>query len=271
MSVKSIDFPKREFATKAELFAALKENRDAIVSLKKNCLKQTDGIAVGIHKHSDATKSLAMEDGYVYPVINTTKYMDSHNDVHIDGIWDRTIKDQTGKLYYVADHEMKLTSVIAYPTDVQPLTAVMSFSDLGYKNLAGNTQALIFKVAKDKIRLSAAREVIDEKIDIEHSVRMQYVTLHMCINSEDQSYKEYKANWDMYYPYIANKDRADEEGYFWAVTEARIYKEGSMVLAGSNCVTPLLQKDIDDNEPPASTQEKEAAARTSEIKRKHLI
>ena len=59
---------------------------------------------------------------------------------------------------------------------------------------------------------------------------------------------------------IANKEEADRVGYFWAVTEAKIVKEGSMVLFGSNSVTPLLQKDI---EPDAPTQEKEAATSTS--------
>ena len=45
----------------------------------------------------------------------------------------------------------------------------------------------------------------------------------------------------MYINEIANKDKAIEQGYFWAVTEAKISKEGSMVLFGSNDVTQIIE------------------------------
>lgn len=264
--IKSPDFPHREFASKEELFRQLKENKDAIIALKKAEVKFSKGIAT-ISEKIDANKSINMEEGYVYPVINTTRLMDSHHDVHIDGIWNRSVTDQAGKVYYLADHRMSMSSVIAYPKDVTMSIAALPLKSVGY-DMDGNCQGLVFKVPKDKIQLPSAKYVIDEKIDIEHSVRMQYVTLFLCMDSSDAGHKEEKANYDAYIGYVANKEMAEEVGYFWAVTEAKIYKEGSMVLSGSNPYTPLMQKD---NEPPTSTQDNSEPPTSTPKKTTHLL
>jgi hypothetical protein len=246
MSVlKAVEFPDKSFASKDELMSCLKEHKDEIIKLKKAEIHKTDSLIVpfGTVK-SDAEKGMRMKDGYVYAVINTTKIMDSHNDVHIDGIWRKSIDEQQGKIYYVADHDLKVTSVIAFPQNVAVMTKSFSFKELGFE-LEGTTQALVFEVDKSKIRLPQALDIIDEKIPIEHSVRMQYVSLCLCANYSGDDWEQERENWDKYYSSVANKERADEIGYFWAVTEAKIYKEGSMVLAGSNSVTPLLQKNIE--------------------------
>ena len=93
---------------------------------------------------------------------------------------------------------------------------------------------------------------------------MQYVKIDLAIDSSDSDMEEEKAVWDMYINDIANKEAAIEQGYFWAVTEAKIYKEGSMVLAGSNDVTPMVypkeiqpSNDTDNNEPSNDTQTKQ--------------
>jgi hypothetical protein len=77
-----------------------------------------------------------------------------------------------------------------------------------------------------------------------------------CINDED--YKEEFANWQKYYPDVANKDVADADGYFFAVTEARVI-EGSAVVIGSNTATPTLDNNVKststETTPEKSTQE----------------
>jgi hypothetical protein len=251
--IKSVEFPDKSFSSKEELFAELKSNKDNLIDLKKST-KDSDSVSVKFLDSKDSScKAIANEENFIYAVINTTKVLDSHSDVHIDGIWNKSITEQQGKVYYVSDHDLSLKSVIAFPKDVQMYVQEVSFKELGY-NIDGNTQALIFKVSKDKIRLQEAKDIINEKIQIEHSIRMQYVKLALGINSDSEDYKEEKAIWDNYISVIANKEQAIELGYFWAVTEAKIYKEGSMVLAGSNSVTPLLQKNI---EPDLSTQTNE--------------
>lgn len=253
--IKSIDFPNRTFSSKEELFAELKANKDELISLKCAKLKNADGLELKYSSKTDAIKGIDLEDGYIYAVINTTKYMDSHNDVHMDGIWTKSVKEQQGKIFYLADHALELEKVIAFPKDVSIQLDMINWKELGL-NIEGQTQALVFKVAKDKIRLKSAKEVIEENIPIEHSVRMQYVKLFLCVNSDEDGYKEEKSNWETYFPHVVNRKDAEEKGYFWAVTDAKIYKEGSMVLAGSNDITPLLQKDIEAVEDTSKTETK---------------
>jgi hypothetical protein len=266
--IVSKEFPNKQFATKEELFKELKANKEDLIGLKTSDIKHSEGIETNyLTTKTNTIKSVDMEDGFVYAVINTTKYMDSHSDVHLDGIWNRSLKDNQNKVYYLADHDMSLKSVIAFPKDVQMEARDILWKDLGV-DYPGETQALIFKVSKDKVRLKAAKEIIDEGIGIEHSVRMQYVKVQLAVNSDDEDFKEEKAAWDKYSPLIVNIDKATEQGYFWAVGEAKIYKEGSMVLSGSNDVTPLLQKDI---EPSDDTQKQEADTVTSEVEEKSSI
>ena len=90
------------------------------------------------------------------------------------------------------------------------------------------------------------------------SVGMRYVKLLLAVNNEE--YKTEKEIWDKYYPVIANKSAADEQGYFWAVTEAKVV-EGSAVPIGSNQVTPTISVNTKEagethfnQEPPKGTQ-----------------
>src|SRR5690606_29949960 len=100
---KCIELPDKEFANKEEMFKALLVERDNIISLKKAEIKSSDSVRTNTRETTKA-RQLNMKDGYVYPVINTTLYMDSHNDVHADGIWNVSLKQQKGNIFYVADH-----------------------------------------------------------------------------------------------------------------------------------------------------------------------
>lgn len=260
---KCIELPEQEFSSKEEMFFALKANADNIIELKKT-VKHSDSIEV----ENSVSKAMDLEEGFIYPVINTTKYMDSHNDVHADGIWDVSIKQQKGKIYYVADHELKVTNIIAFPQDVEPMVKEVKWKELGAK-YSGNTQALMFKVSKSAIQLDAAEKIINDRRPIEHSVRMQYVKLTLAINSENEDFKKEKANWEKYYPEVVNKDRADDVGYFWWISEAKIYKEGSMVIAGSNDITPMVYpKEID---PSADSQKNHPEDTSDEDKRMNFL
>src|SRR5579862_6943684 len=93
---------KKDFETKKELFTALKANVKEISGLKKAAIKFSDPVSYRI-KNTNASKAEATQlsvGDTIYPVINTCWYYDSHGDVHASGIWDLSIKDQAGKLYY---------------------------------------------------------------------------------------------------------------------------------------------------------------------------
>ena len=116
----------------------------------------------------------------------------------------------------------------------------LPFSFLG-KSYEGNTEALIFLIDKNKIVHEGAKQIIENKRPVQNSVRMEYVKIDLAIDDAQPEYAENKKTFDLYINEIANKDKAIEQGYFWAVTEAKISKEGSMVLFGSNDVTPIIE------------------------------
>lgn len=249
----------KEFETKEQMFKELKSNESKIIKLKKaavqkSCDKgQFSPIMTSIKFDESIKAELDMKEDYIYPVINTTLLMDSHSDVHFDGLWNRSLRDQKGQLFYVADHSLKVSDVIAWTEDVKAFVRDLSWESLG-KDYEGSTQALIFEIKKDKIVNEAAEKAINENKKVQNSVRMQYVKIKFAVNSSDKDYVENKAYFDSKINSIANKEEVMEQGYFWGIEEAKIYKEGSMVLFGSNPITPVLQLN---EEPEKSTLEKD--------------
>jgi len=237
------EFPNQEFQTKEELFKALKDNKKELISLKKSITKNADAVSFGYTdtiKKLDTNKEELLENENpdvlnVKVVINTTNYLDSHGDVHINGIWNKSIKDNVLFLH-LQEHEREFDKVI---TD----TAKGSVQSMTWKQLGlsfdGKTEALIFDSQIEKKRNEFMLNQYQNGWVKNHSVGMRYVKIDMAINSEAEWDKEEKEIWDKYYPSIANKELADAKGYFWAVTEAKII-EGSAVVMGSNPITPTL-------------------------------
>ncbi|MEI2271822.1 hypothetical protein OHD16_06675 [Sphingobacterium sp. ML3W] len=258
---------KQEFGTKKEMFKALKEQKEHIVALKKAAIKFTDPIGYAIResistKEDNGVKTVGIGD-YVFPVINTTNFLDSHSDVHIDGIWDVSIKDQKGKIYYIINHDLELGKVIAFPGNVEAYVKTLEWSELG-QPYSGKTQALIFKTKLTESANKDALNAIVNREPLENSVRMRYISMTLCIDDSSDEFKQEYENFYKYLAIIANKDKALEQGYFWAITEAAIHKEGSAVLFGSNEATPILYTDPSDDsqenkiDPPLSSQKVEA-------------
>lgn len=266
------DLKGQSFDTKELMFAALKKNKEALILLKKSAIKYSEPVSYTIKsdsvaKESGSPKKLEYGDT-VYPVINSINYLDSHSDVHLRGIWDKSVEAQTGKVYFIINHELSLGNVISYPSDVEPMIKDVEWSKLG-KTYPGFTQVLIFKTKITDKSNDSAFKVLRDGEDIEYSIRMQYVKLELAINDSGEGYKAEKAVFDKYLPLIVNQEKAVEDGFFWAVHEAKIYKEGSMVLAASNDATgtlydldekefqPLTSTENKEEEPPTSTQERE--------------
>jgi hypothetical protein len=251
----------KHFDTKELMFKELFENRNEIIAIKKaNIYKSIDKGSIAplqILKNIDAVKApFEIDENYFYAVINSTNYLDSHGDVHIPELWKKSLKDNVGKLHYVVDHELKVASVIAWPKDVEAFTIIVPWSFIG-KDYAGDTQILVYKIPKSAIMMPEVKYVIDNKIDVQNSVRMQYITIKFCVNSDDKDYAEAKNNWNNYIDQVANKDVALSDGYFFAILEAAIRQEGSMVIYGSNDATPIIFE--------SKNNEPEAVADTSKI------
>jgi len=242
--IKNRYFPDKTFNSKDELFDAIRKDEARIKALKKAELifshERGHISKTNVTIKDGATKGLTIEDGYIYPVISTTNYLDSHGDVHIDGCFKKTVQEQQGKIFYAKNHDVKVGTIIAWPEDVEMMVQKLDWSILG-KDFKGQSECLIFKIDKENIDDDDAEEIIEHNRPVQNSIRMQYVNFVTCINDKRPEYKTEKANWDKYYPMIANKELADAEGYFWAVLELKIVTEGSMVVKGSNDATPVLQ------------------------------
>ena len=142
---------------------------------------------------------------------------------------------------------MELSNVVAKKENIEMFVSDIAYSSIN-KSFTGNTQALIYKVAKSDIINPLAKEWLESKSDIEASVRMQYVNVELAMNSTAKSDKEEKKVYDTYVSQIANKSDFEEIIYFWVVKEAKNIGESSLVLAGSNGATGVL------NEPSIDTQ-----------------
>ena len=257
--IKALEFPRKEFATKEELFKALKDNKKELISLKKAETKNADAVSFGsieVIKKTDLTNKSEgnvanPESLSVKVVINTTNFLDSHGDVHINGIWNKSISDNISFLH-LQEHNRSFDKIIS--DNAKGYTQLMTWKELGLP-FEGSTEALIFDSTIEKKRNEFMLNQYSNGWVKNHSVGMRYVKLELAINSDAEWDKEEKAVWDKYYYLIANKDVADEKGYFWAVTEAKII-EGSAVVMGSNSATPTLNNkyepsdDTLENEPP---------------------
>jgi len=247
----------KEFKTDAELFKALRENKEHIIAQKKaqvyKSLDKGTSIKARPIKLNEQIKGVELDDNHYYIVVNSTNILDSHKDLHVKGIWKKTAKEQDRKNYLVDTHVISLNTTIARKENVEILIATVPFSSIG-KDYQGDTEVLIYKIAKDKIVSPLAKEWLDSGDDIEASVRMQYVKIELAMNSLAKEDKKEKQNFESYSKEIANKDDFEEIKYFWIVKEAKNKQESSLVLFGSNATTGQFK------EPSADTHKEVAKA-----------
>lgn len=267
--IKAIEFPNKTFATKEDLFAELKKNEARLIDLKKSNVYKSHEKGqfsfLNLTKGLDTVKGLdGAKDNYIYPIISTTNYMDSHKDVHFNGSMTKTAKEQNGKVVYALDHELKFDSIIAWQKDVSMSIKTIDWSLVG-KNYSGQTEALVFEINKDSIVRKDVLDAIENKsAEFQNSIRMVYYKINLGLNSNDKEYTLNKAYFDANINKIVNKEVALEDGYFWGVEELGIYKEGSLVVAGgSNDATSIYSKEIEavsntsKDEPLKDTQAKQ--------------
>lgn len=243
-----------EFTTKKELFKFLVENKEKLIAQKKAVKKEADcPVVVTPVIVKNKTNKTAYDDMLggkeslkVVCVINTTNFLDSHNDLHLPGIWNKSIKENK-MIMHLQEHEMEFEKIIADGEDLKVYTKLFNWSELGYA-YPGQTEALVFESTILRSRNEYMLEQYANGWVKNHSVGMYYVKMGMAVNDE-QCLNEYEA-WLKYYPEIANKEKADEKGYFWYIVEAKC-AEGSAVPIGSNTATPTLE--VGKNQPDEST------------------
>jgi hypothetical protein len=253
-----------------DLFDFLVKNEALIFHAKKSQVKKADGVfsaPLYIDDKGNLVTKEEVQQSQVDPnrlkvvaVINTTNWLDSHGDVHIPGIWKKSLSDnKKAGFYLLKSHKRDFEDVIA--EGCKGFTKKLSWAELGV-DIPGVTEALIFDGIVEKDRNEYMFEQYLKKRVKKHSVGMRYVKMLTCINSDD--YPVQKENWDKYIEMVANREEAEADGYFWAILEAQVV-EGSAVVFGSNTVTPTIEASIlqgkndseegTNNQPPNGTED----------------
>jgi hypothetical protein len=223
---------------------ATRDKQEALM-LKKGALKFSDSPVLNPIlrdlKSDEPNKALIERnlpldtDEAVYRTIiaNTYNYMDSHDDVHLNNVFKKSL-EETKKLFLLHDHKFEVTAqtgniMRAYEQEGR-------FLYYGY-NSPLDTQALLLDVEIERAKNELVyNEYKDHNIN-QHSVGMYYVKIDLAIDNQDD--KEAYALYRKYLPQIGNADEVEKQGYFFAVQEAKL-KETSAVLMGSNPLTGIF-------------------------------
>lgn len=250
----------KEFSNKDEMLVAIKDNLKSILDVKKSVVKHADCYTIvsvvgntdkvmnrlkeialkslnPINKDVDFANELDLPDLKVTAVTNTTNWFDSHRDVHIKDIWKQSLKMSGGIKQHNQEHKGYQFQYIIDDESVAKIINT-SFNKLGF-DCEGTTQALVAtSIINPKRNIFMYNQYANGWVK-NHSVEMYYVKILYCADTNIDDMAQYKANFDKYYPDIANKADVDEVGYFYAILEAK-YEGFASVPKGSNNKTPTI-------------------------------
>lgn len=219
-------------------------NKKELIRLKKTQFKKADNV-VSLNQviKSEKIQKNADTDSEIFRTVvgNTYNYLDSHEDVHIPGLFTKSIKENKSSILHLHDHVHQLDAQVGKALDIYEKD--LSWKDVGLE-ISGTTTALLMDSRIEKNRNANIFQDYRDNLIQQHSVGMQYVKIDLAVNDPEE--KEEFTVWERYKDQIINIDKAEELGYFWAVTEAKLI-EISCVIQGSNDLTPTLpSKSIED-------------------------
>lgn len=249
-------------------------NKSTLIAQKKAELKQADSFSFATplydtkedsFKANDTIKDYkSLESIKVQAIINTTKVIDSHQDMHVDGIWSKSLKENKA-IMHLQEHRMAFDSIISDGKDLKAYAKMFNWSELGI-NKSGQTQALVFESTVKADRNPKMFEQYAKGYVKNHSVGMQYVKMLLAVN--DEEYSEEFNNWNKYLPMAINPEAAKDEGFFWVVLEAKAI-EGSAVPIGSNRITPTTENNMKSE--PSDDTHKEPSNDTQLIDKLNIL
>lgn len=254
--------------TGKELIDHLVKYKADIIDLKKSASKFADVVTASGESIEPTSKAKVLyenneEKGVLKRTIiaNTYNWLDSHGDVHLNGLFAKSINERGKRIPHLHDHKFELGAKVGRILSLAEVP--MKWRQLGFaKN--GDTMALMMESQIEKdLNEKVYKEYLADQVD-QHSVSMQYVKIDLAVNDEDYG-TEYKL-WNEVFPNIGNKADAEAQGYFWAVSEAKLI-EVSAVLLGSNILTPTLS----DKFQPRSTGKQEPVKTTPKFDVNELL
>lgn len=285
-----------EFTSKKEAFKYLRENNKTLIAQKKSlpiksevCDFGCDSIEISssyketrinleekeytitakqkaeeIGQKASINQSLREDEIGVKAYANVIGWCDSHMDVLIRDCAKKSITDKGASnqvlFYHLKDHIHSSSGIIGRK-------AYASLEDVKTNKFnvnsdVKNTQAIMgHSIIAKRYDEKCYYLYSDDEVK-QHSIGLQYVKLFLCFNSEDPEDSQYKENWDKYYPDVINKEKVDQKGYFWAVTQIKLM-EFSAVLFGSNELTPTEEVSKASKDQPSEDTGKQTESKSS--------
>lgn len=253
-------FPDKVFTDKMDQARFIRDNKESMKLIKKEQYKTESEVLIKSELFKNDFKPqierITSDIIEVKTIINTTNVIDSHLDLHLSGIWNKTVKDNPYS-FHLKQHERVFESVLS--RRAKSFNERMNFKDIGVAvdfEMDANINLFILERKKHSFMFD---QYVDGDVN-QHSVGMMYVDYDVAWYDEDS-----KKEMDFFNEMKAlaiNPEVADEAGYIWIVREAK-KREGSAVVFGSNSITPTLyvknyepQSSTYKMEPPISTQSK---------------
>lgn len=229
-------FPDKKFTTKMDQTRFIKKKMDELKGIKMSEYKTNSVVNVSGIEEKEFEPEIEKIDSdiiQVKAVINTTNIIDSHMDLHLAKIWNKTVKDNPFS-YHLKQHQAEFESVIS--NKAKSYNETMNFNQLGL-NVDFKTVANINEFTLERKKMKFMFDAYVNGDVKQHSIGMMYVNLELAYYDEDS---EKNMNYFNEMKKLAvNEKVADEMGYFWVVSEAK-KREGSAVVFGSNSITPTL-------------------------------
>lgn len=231
-----------EFKTKSEAFVYLKANEKSIIKTKTSMPIKSDIYEYGCLPVNQ--KQTIKEDGEllnpneieVNAIANLSGWCDSYMDVMIKDNWKKTITDKS-IVYHLKNHKYSTDDIVG--KDPELYTKLFDLAYFGIESDVTKAQALMMRSVVTKEYDEKTFYLYRDNQIKQHSIGLRYIIIKLCIDSPEEEDKQYKEQWDKFYPQVINKDKVDAKGYFWAVVESKIL-ENSCVLFGANEHTGVL-------------------------------
>lgn len=230
-------FPEKSFTDKMDMIRFMQKNREELFAVKKAEYKtKSEAIlksGIFVKEFEPIIEDITGDFIQVKTIINTTNVIDSHMDLHLQNIWNKTVKDNPYS-HHLKSHKADFEFVIS--DKAKSYNEKMNFLDLGL-SIDMEMDANINEFILERKTLPLMFDKYKNGEVKQHSVGMMYVNYDLAYFDED-SQKEMDFFEEMKAKSI-NPEVADEYGYLWVVREAK-KREGSAVVFGSNSITPTL-------------------------------
>ena len=256
-------FPDKKFTDKMDLTRFVKKNlediyRSKLMEYKNNANKIVD-ISNLEANFTPKTGDITGDVIRVKAIINSTNIIDSHLDLHTRNTWNKSVKENK-TTYILQEHANKFTHVISRKG--KNINESMNFKDFGFDDMdfTANISEFILKREDNPFMFD---QYAQGKVS-NHSVGMLYVLGKLELAIYDEDSEKNMAFFEKYKEQAINPEVADDNGFFWVVSEA-VKREGSAVVFGSNPITPTLEvlnyepsaghSDLNKYEPSNDTQD----------------